>query len=165
PRDGETPRGGETPRDGETPQGGETPQDGETPQGGETPPTPASPAEADAASIAHETGLWTVYFGPDTAELTSAGRSVIAEAAASLEAHDTAVNIEGHTAYAGNSEGREELSLLRAQIVADALRDQGIEASRIQRVEGFAAEYPVSSTPDEQHLDRRAEIIEFVPED
>jgi outer membrane protein OmpA-like peptidoglycan-associated protein len=113
----------------------------------------------------HETGTWTVYFGPDTAELTPAARTVIADAVESLAAHDTEVNIEGHTAYAGNSEGREELSLLRAQIVADALRDRGLEAVRIRRVEGFAADYPVSSTVDEQHLDRRAEIIEFVPED
>ncbi len=122
-------------------------------------------ADTGELSIVDETRTWIVYFGPDTAELSPAGRAVIAEAAASLAASASTVRVEGHTAFAGSADGRIALSRLRAEVVAEELVAQGLEMSRIGRVAGFAADRQVSTDVSGQHLDRRAEIIEHRAEE
>lgn len=130
------------------------------------PPTHTDPAddpspEADPGIPVPETTTWTIYFNPESAELTPAGRSVVSEAVEVLLQTDTIVDIEGHTAQAGTADGRAQLSLRRAEVVAEALTSEGLSPQRIGEVQGFSAMHTVSSTVDEQHLDRRTEIIEL----
>ena len=145
----------------QAPPADEVPLSEEAPSPTHTDPADEPPPEADPGIPVTETTTWTIYFNPESAELTPAGRSVVSEAVEVLLQTDTIVDIEGHTAQAGTADGRAQLSLRRAEVVAEALTSEGLSPQRIGEVQGFSARYTVSSTVDEQHLDRRTEIIEL----
>lgn len=145
----------------QAPPADEVPLSEEAPPPTHTDPADEPPPEADPGIPVTETTTWTIYFNPESAELTPAGRSVVSEAVEVLLQTDTIVDIEGHTAQAGTADGRAQLSLRRAEVVAEALTSEGLSPQRIGEVQGFSARYTVSSTVDEQHLDRRTEIIEL----
>ncbi|MBI9107492.1 MAG: OmpA family protein [Spirochaetales bacterium] len=105
----------------------------------------------------------SVYFTPDSAELTA---KTIAELNAFISALPAADDFEegffelavrGHCAKYGTEEGRAELSSDRALNVTTFLRKRwGIEANYI--TSGAGASEPVSLARDEQHLNRRVDI-------
>jgi outer membrane protein OmpA-like peptidoglycan-associated protein len=72
----------------------------------------------------------------------------------------TKVIVEGHTDNTGSEEYNEELSQRRAQAVADALAERGVDPSRVQAV-GRGEAYPVASnnTSAGRQQNRRVDIV------
>ncbi|MCY1268117.1 type VI secretion system peptidoglycan-associated domain protein [compost metagenome] len=70
------------------------------------------------------------------------------------------IRIEGYTDSAGNAQENLQLSRDRAQAVADALIDLGIESRRIQ-VQGYGEGYPVADNASSlgRAQNRRVEIV------
>ena len=70
------------------------------------------------------------------------------------------VRIEGHTDSSGSAAVNRKLSRERARIVADLLREQGIEGTRLA-FEGYGADRPVApnSTAAGRAMNRRVEIV------
>ncbi|AYC33386.1 DUF4398 domain-containing protein [Pseudomonas cavernae] len=70
------------------------------------------------------------------------------------------VRIEGYTDSSGSKQDNLDLSRVRAQAVADALIDLGVEGKRIQ-VEGFGQDFPVADNASNRGRaqNRRVEIV------
>jgi outer membrane protein OmpA-like peptidoglycan-associated protein len=70
------------------------------------------------------------------------------------------VRIEGYTDSSGQSEANLQLSFARAQAVADALIDLGVEAKRVD-VKGYGEQYPVAENASHKGRaqNRRVEIV------
>ena len=104
-------------------------------------------------------GGTTVYFEAESASLSSSGRAELNRIASYLaDWPDTRVTVTGHCALYGNEEGREALSLARAQTVVTYLRQQGWRPAETPVVRGLAGSIPVTTGRAEQQLNRRAEI-------
>ena len=103
--------------------------------------------------------MTAVYFEAESAMLTASARAELDRVATYLsEWPDTRVSISGHTALYGNEQGREALSVARAQNVVDYLRERGWQPIETPRVRGLAGSTPVSTVRTEQQLNRRVEI-------
>jgi outer membrane protein OmpA-like peptidoglycan-associated protein len=104
--------------------------------------------------------VFLVNFGFDRAAFTGEVTSVIAEAAEYLTSHrDDRVEVTGHTDLRGSDRNKLNLSMRRAQAVADALIARGVARERIK----FGARglrEPLSGEMDEQArtADRRVHI-------
>lgn len=74
------------------------------------------------------------------------------------------LNITGHTDSQGDEKSNQKLSLLRAQAVADFLRQQGIQSQRLWS-DGQGEHYPVApnSTAIGREQNRRVEVRLFKP--
>ena len=101
----------------------------------------------------HESTRFVVFFTDFSAQLDTAARATIAQAATSAAEHPFAgVTVTGFAA-ADNSSANRALSVARAHVVSDALRDAGVDPSRIR---------PRGKGPVEYALDplqaRRVEI-------
>jgi outer membrane protein OmpA-like peptidoglycan-associated protein len=70
------------------------------------------------------------------------------------------IAVEGHTALAGNVEGRLRVSTERAQAVADFLVYLNVRRKEDIMVRGWGAERPLAdnAVPEGQELNRRVEI-------
>ncbi|TVR04107.1 MAG: OmpA family protein [Spirochaetaceae bacterium] len=128
------------------------------------PPRTVEPAPSPAPPTAAIVGQQqrTVYFLPDSNVLTATARrelQQIAEWLGDLPRENIEVRIEGHCAPAGSERGRLELSRQRARAVEQFLRSAGWSPARAPLVEGFSSDRPVSQDPEQQHLNRRVEVI------
>ncbi|MBX3194253.1 MAG: OmpA family protein [Microbacteriaceae bacterium] len=92
-------------------------------------PTPALPP----AEVVDELEAAEIAFGPDSTELDADGLRAVARLAVVLARYpDAAVRLTGHVAtVTGTSDAAREVALRRAQAVADALADAGIDPARI----------------------------------
>ncbi|MFP4205665.1 MAG: OmpA family protein, partial [Spirochaetaceae bacterium] len=126
----------------------------------------AEPEPADPEPATPSPREWTVYFRPDSPELTEPTREELAGIAEELAAaEETAesntereVDIVGHTALAGTEQGRYGLSRERARNVYEYLLSEGWEPAGEVAVRGVGGEEPVTRDPDEQQRNRRVEI-------
>ncbi len=76
---------------------------------------------------------YVVFFNKDSASLDQAARVVVADAAtAAADNPSLDVLVAGHAAAHGSLSADEALSSRRADIVANALRADGVAANRIQ---------------------------------
>ncbi len=113
------------------------------------------PAQAEADAI---TRRWTIYFEPDSAVITDDARRRIDELAAEIAGSQTPRTIEvtGHTALFGSEASRIDLSVRRADAIAQllgAVIDDGV-----LMVAGAGGTDPVTFDPDRQPENRRVEI-------
>jgi OOP family OmpA-OmpF porin len=75
---------------------------------------------------------FTVYFGFDSAQLTSEARNTLGQVADAAEANPEAeISATGFTDTVGPEDYNQDLSFRRAQTVKDALSGRGVEADRI----------------------------------
>jgi len=75
---------------------------------------------------------YVVFFGQDSAALDQPSRKVVAEAAeAAADNPDMEVLVAGYAAAHGSLSADEALSVKRGEIVASALRADGVAANRI----------------------------------
>lgn len=111
--------------------------------------------------------LPNVLFEFDRADLTRDGRRRVTDIADVLahEGRGRRVSIEGHTDSIGSAAYNQRLSERRAQSVADALVDGGIDRRRL-RTEGFGERYPVApntvhgrDNPAGRERNRRVEVV------
>jgi outer membrane protein OmpA-like peptidoglycan-associated protein len=105
--------------------------------------------------------LSNIQFMADSAELTVAEREKVANLGAILSRFPKRkIVVEGHTALAGNEEGRLRMSLERAQAVADFLVYLEVRRQEDMVVRGYGAERPVAdnATAGGQAMNRRVEI-------
>ncbi len=105
--------------------------------------------------------LGDVLFESGKAKLLPGSERAIEQLATFLEENpDREVLIEGHTDNVGSATFNIDLSLRRAEAVADALVARGIDASRIH-TRGYGEIYPVASnkTAAGRQQNRRVEIV------
>jgi outer membrane protein OmpA-like peptidoglycan-associated protein len=102
-----------------------------------------------------------VLFDSGRAVLKSGAERSIDQIATFLSQHpERRVQIEGFTDSQGTDEYNRELSQSRADAVARAIIQRGIDAQRIRAL-GYGEEFPVASNTDSgsRQLNRRVEII------
>jgi outer membrane protein OmpA-like peptidoglycan-associated protein len=105
--------------------------------------------------------LSNIQFLPDSSDLTEPERIKIMKVAVILSGYPgRSILVGGHTALAGNAEGRTRISRERAQGVADFLEYLGCRRADEMTVEGYGADRPLAdnSTAEGQSLNRRVEI-------
>jgi outer membrane protein OmpA-like peptidoglycan-associated protein len=105
--------------------------------------------------------LNNIQFLPDDTEVTEPERIKIMRVAVILSRYPgRKILVGGHTAQAGTSEGRLEVSARRAQAVADFLVVLDSRKPDEISVRGYGAERPVgdNGTPEGRALNRRVEI-------
>lgn len=105
--------------------------------------------------------LKDIVFELDSASLNPGSERAIAQIAEFLTTHpERTIAVEGFTDATGPEEYNQKLSQERAQAVADALVQRGIERQRIV-TRGYGEQYPVASNenPTGRQLNRRVEII------
>ncbi|GHV69161.1 hypothetical protein AGMMS49928_10580 [Spirochaetia bacterium] len=106
--------------------------------------------------------LNNLRFQADDATLTATEKNKLQEIAGVLETLPRKkLLVAGHTALAGNEEGRLTVSRTRAQAVADYLIQLGIRGRDEIEVRGYGAERPIAdnASPEGMARNRRVEII------
>jgi len=136
--------------------------------------TQAAQAQAQAAALAQELAdlqarqtdrgmlvtLGDVLFEFGRAEIKPAAQTSIAKLAHYLNQHpDRRVLIEGFTDSVGSDSANMTLSQRRSQAVADALRAQGVDPTRVA-TRGYGEAYPVASnsSTSDRAMNRRVEV-------
>jgi len=102
-----------------------------------------------------------VLFDTGRAELKPGAQRTIEQIATFLEEHpERRVQVEGFTDSQGSEDYNLELSQRRADAVAMAIIQRGVEAERV-RAMGYGEQYPVAgnNSPGSRQLNRRVEII------
>ncbi len=100
----------------------------------------------------------TIYFTPDSAVLTADARRILSTLIPELKKYpDTGIEISGHCAPHGTEQGRQELSLMRAEAVASYLKQNGLT---VDKVSGLGARFPATNDLEQQNLNRRVEILQ-----
>ncbi|MEJ1962520.1 MAG: OmpA family protein [Gammaproteobacteria bacterium] len=103
-----------------------------------------------------------VFFDTGLSQMLPAARRVTDIVAASLrnEPPDVAVFIAGHTDARGGRDYNQDLSVARANAVADAILGEGVNVARVWRV-GFGEDFPIApnDTPEHLGLNRRVEFL------
>lgn len=134
----------------------------------------AANAQAQAAALAQELAdlqakqtdrgmlvtLGDVLFETGRAEIKPNAQTAIAKLAHYLNQHpDRRVLIEGFTDSTGSDATNLTLSQRRSQAVADALRAQGVDATRVA-TRGYGEAYPVASnaSTSDRAMNRRVEV-------
>jgi chemotaxis protein MotB len=138
--------------------------------GGRKPLPRRSPAGVDDESQTIRPGKQSavggkLLFGPGSANLTPETTALLDEVAELIRGHRNIVLIKGHASFDDLADGstpqqRMDLSLRRAQAVADYLTSQRVEPD-ILRVQGCSTFEPVSRgtyTEDAQARNRRVEV-------
>ena len=119
------------------------------------PPVAAVTAEPGPAP---EPRTFVVYFDFDDASLTDGVISKLAEAQAYAgELAAASITVEGHTDLAGPTEYNDRLAMIRAELVANALRERALDPGSVN---GFGQSKPAVATDDgmAEPLNRRVEI-------
>ena len=102
-----------------------------------------------------------VLFDTGRAELKSGAQRSLAQVADFLEKNpERQVQVEGFTDSQGADEYNLQLSQRRADAVAEAIVQRGIDAQRV-RAKGYGEEYPVATNNNagSRQLNRRVEIV------
>ena len=146
--------------------GGETPADlqpaAAEPEATQSPtaiPTQKpSPTPEPEPFIPEGTIAKTVYFEPNISTLTDEAKASLREMLDDLETYtDADIRIWGHCAIKGTEEGRELLSMERAENVKKYLTSLGFNSDHID-LRWFAGTKPVTEDEDKQYLNRRVEV-------
>ncbi|MCL2093124.1 MAG: OmpA family protein [Treponema sp.] len=106
--------------------------------------------------------LENIQFDPDSAVLRPTEYPKLDRIAEILLAYpDRDIMVGGHTALAGTAAGRMQLSLERAQAVADQLLRRNVRSPERLIIRGYGAEQPLAdnATPQGMERNRRVEII------
>ncbi|WP_235961903.1 OmpA family protein [Falsiroseomonas selenitidurans] len=121
-------------------------------------PLPAPPPIA--AAPAPVTRSFIVYFGLNSAGLTTRAREIVTEAAIAARSGTTRIDVSGHTDRSGTPAANRRLSQRRAQAVASELRRQGIAASDIT-ITALGETQPAIPTRNgvREPRNRRVEIV------
>jgi len=104
--------------------------------------------------------LGDVLFETGRAEIRPAAQASITKLANYLKGHaDRRVLIEGFTDSTGSNATNMTLSQRRSQAVADALRAQGVDPTRVA-TRGYGEQYPVASnsSTSDRAMNRRVEV-------
>ena len=115
-----------------------------------------SPEEQGAPAILPE-----IYFASDSAEITPEAEKRLEKCWAVIQSHPyEKIVIKGHTDSTHSQEYNMELSLRRAQAVADWLIEQGLDANQVE-IKPYGESQPVAdnSTMEGRALNRRVEIF------
>jgi outer membrane protein OmpA-like peptidoglycan-associated protein len=116
----------------------------------------AGEAQEAPAVLPEET---VIYFQPDSANLTVAGREKLSQLLPELrQVPGNRVIIAGHCALYGTEQGRMDLSADRARAVYSYLQQQGWSPNRDPQLQWYGGKQPVTTARDEQQLNRRVEI-------
>lgn len=105
--------------------------------------------------------LGEVLFPFDSAELQAGSQRSLDRLAQYLQAHPGHnVLIEGHTDSIGDTSYNQDLSERRAETVSQALRQRGVDPSRV-RIAGLGENFPVAdnSTQAGRSENRRVEVV------
>ncbi|MCL2129719.1 MAG: OmpA family protein [Treponema sp.] len=105
--------------------------------------------------------LENIQFAPDSSILMASEKLKLDSIAEILMKYpDRDLLVGGHTALAGNAAGRLQLSLERAQAVADYLLGKRVRTPERMVIQGYGAERPVAdnSTEEGMRKNRRVEI-------
>ena len=105
--------------------------------------------------------LGTVHFDTDKATITPEGQATLQRAAAAMKANPNAhLRLEGYTDSTGSAPHNETLADQRTNAVADYLKAQGIEGSRLTGA-GFGPANPVdtNATAAGKADNRRVELF------
>jgi outer membrane protein OmpA-like peptidoglycan-associated protein len=114
-------------------------------------------ATRDTAIAVHDPPA-VVHFGFDSSTLTAEGLGSADIAAAYMAYHpETIVHIVGHTDPIGSDSYNHDLGQRRADAMATALRDRGVEAGRVQ-TESLGEGSLLTHEPKQYSRNRRAEI-------
>ncbi|AJY08028.1 OmpA family protein [Burkholderia sp. SIMBA_043] len=102
----------------------------------------------------------TVLFDFDKSNLRADAGPVVDRSVVLLSRSDRPIEVNGYTDNVGTREYNQHLSEARAEMVADALIQRGIAASRVT-THGFAFDNPVvtNDTAQGRALNRRTEIV------
>jgi outer membrane protein OmpA-like peptidoglycan-associated protein len=122
--------------------------------------------EEDLESAASQGGavvltLDDVLFAFGGVDLQPGAQRALDRVAEFLKAHpDRTVSIEGHTDDVGDASSNQMLSERRARAVADYLRNQGVDANRLQAV-GYGESRPLvaNQSASARQQNRRVEIV------
>ena len=126
------------------------------------PPAPkvaAAPPPAVGTCIVR---IKDVFFGFDSAQLTSDGKEVVDAYLHILSSYpDMNVEIGGHTDDIGPEDYNLKLSERRAQSVADHLLARGVPNDRIKRVVGYGETKPLLANDSRENraINRRVEVL------
>jgi len=102
-----------------------------------------------------------IRFSADSAVLPDSEKERLRELARILRGiPGNRIQVAGHTALAGSSEGRRQISLERAQSVASYLIELDARKADDITVQGFGGDRPIAdnSTPEGMEMNRRVEI-------
>ena len=110
----------------------------------------------DSAAAAVLPDPITVYFGPESSELTPRAKAALAAFAEQIP-EDAVVEIGGHCADYGTERGRTMLSSARAQAAGEYIGGLAGPSVRI-RTAGYGVSRPATRDPGRQDLNRRAEL-------
>ncbi len=105
--------------------------------------------------------LGTVHFDTDKATLTPEGQATLQQAAAAMKANPNVhLRLEGYTDSTGDTSHNQDLSQQRAMTVANFLKGQGIDASRLTGG-GFGPSNPAdtNATSTGKADNRRVELF------
>lgn len=106
--------------------------------------------------------VYGIYFDFDSATIRPESTPVLEEIAAVLREHpDWSLNVEGHTDNIGTADHNKDLSMRRAEAVAQALaRDYSVDRGRLAPA-GFGASRPKASndTVEGRARNRRVELV------
>lgn len=101
--------------------------------------------------------LENVYFEFDSYELSSKSQSELQEVAEFVQGNELNVMVEGHTDLKGSDEYNQTLSENRARTVYEYLLTLGVPRSQLQ-YKGLGSSQPISTSKDEQQLNRRIQF-------
>jgi len=118
------------------------------------PPPPPPPAPAPMAAP----GPFTVYFDFDSAELTPAARTELADVIQAAQGfNERSIDITGYTDLSGGAAYNQVLSERRANAVIEFLVNGGVDAAGIVG-RGLGESNPVINTEAPEQRNRRVEI-------
>ena len=126
------------------------------------PPAPPVIIEQPVASICDQGAVpFVVYFEWDKSRLTDQAQAVIDQASTyTQQCGVDGVTVEGHTDTSGNAAYNVNLSSRRADVVANALVAQGVDAARISK-QAMGEKGLAVQTDDNvrEPLNRRSEVV------
>jgi|GEM_PF-1199984 len=125
----------------------------------EEPPPP--PPEVEPEVVLDPVSFGRVFFGYDSASLTSQSRQVVADNVAIMrENGDLRIQIQGHADERGTTDYNLALGQSRAQRVFDSMVNQGIAPSRLSII-SYGEEQPLErgATEEKWTQNRRAEFM------
>jgi len=114
----------------------------------------ATPASVPA--LAARCAIQPVFFALGSAEVFEEAAESLAASIAGCTAGETPLTVIGHTCNLGPQGLNDRLALQRAEAVATILRRHGFTVADIRGKGKFGYR---TTNPDEQHLNRRVEII------
>lgn len=134
---------------------------------------PNYPGDRDHVAAVQEDSRWTVIhhetndeytvpdhllFATDSAEVLPAGQKIIAELAGVARHHGGKIEVDGFTDTTGSPRHNDKLSIARAESVAAALSQDGVERERIE-TRGFGERELAVATPDQTPEARNRRVV------